>query len=56
MYAVFKDKLFNSKEAEFKLACKVRGGGGFQLVQVLYSSLRVTVTALDCQSLTTGRK
>ena len=33
MYAIFKHKTFNSIEAEFKQAFKVRGGGGDQLVQ-----------------------
>ena len=42
MYALFKHKSFNSKEAEFKVICKIHGGGGYQLVQVLYSSPRVT--------------
>ena len=47
MYASLKHKSFNSKEAEFKLTCKVRGGGGNNLVQVLYVSPSVTVTVLD---------
>ena len=56
MYAIFKHKSLKSKEAEFKLACKIRGGGYYQLVQVLYSSPRVTVTVLDWQSHITERK
>ena len=36
-------KSFNSKE-EFKFECKVRSGGGYKLVQVLYVSPKVTVT------------
>ena len=44
MYASFKHKSFNSKGEEFKFECKVRGGGGYKLVQVLYVSPRVTVT------------
>ena len=43
MYASFKHKSFNSKE-EFEFECKVRGGGGYKLVQVLYVSPRFTVT------------
>ena len=56
MYALFKHKSFNSKEAEFKVMCKICGGRGYQLVQVLYSSPRVMVTVLDWQSHTTKRK
>ena len=44
MYASFKHKSLNSKEEVFKFECKVRGGGGYKLVQVLYVSPRVTVT------------
>ena len=56
MHTLFKHKSFNSKEAKFKVACKIRRGGGYQLVQVLYSSPRVTVTVLDWQLHTTERK
>ena len=50
MYASLKHKSLNSTETEFKLACKIRGRGGYKLVQVLYVSPRVIVTALDWQS------
>ena len=56
MYALFKHKSFNSKESEFKVICKIRDGGGYQLAQVLYCSPRVTVTMSDWQSHTTERK
>ena len=48
MFAIFKHKSFNPKVAEFKLVCKVRGGEGYQLAQVFYSSPSLTVTVLDC--------
>ena len=56
MYAFFKHKSFNSKEEESKLACNVRDGGDYQLVQVLYCSPWITVTVFDWQTHTTERK